>query len=139
MKTVKLLLTVLVLTVVTAIAAYGCADKQTTTYAKNGDTFVFTVTSVVEDGDTLIDYMESLKGSNSLTSYTIENGMITEINGLVASNGVYWMLYTDDAENSNETWGSVTVDGVTYSSAILGAESLQIKQGCSYVWMAQQF
>lgn len=139
MKTVKLLLTVLVLTVVTAIAAYGCADKQTTTYAKNGDTFVFTVTSVVEDGDTLIDYMESLKGSNSLTSYTIENGMITEINGLVASNGVYWMLYTDDAENSNETWGNVTVDGVTYSSAILGAESLQIKQGCSYVWMAQQF
>ena len=43
-------------------------------------------------------------------------------------------IYTDDTELSNSAWGTVEVDGVTYSSATLGADLLSVKKGCTYVW-----
>lgn len=107
--------------------------------AKDGDTVILTVTQEHDGVTFLIDYMEHVSGSDELSSYVINDGMVVVINDLRAIGNVYWMLYTDDAEYSNEAWGTVEVDGVTYYSATLGAEELPVKVGCTYVWYAQAF
>lgn len=107
--------------------------------AKDGDTVILTVTQEHDGVTFLIDYMEHVSGSDELSSYVINDGMVVVINDLRATGNVYWMLYTDDAEYSNEAWGTVEVDGVTYYSATLGAEELPVKVGCTYVWYAQAF
>ena len=107
--------------------------------AKDGDTVILTVTQEYDGVTFLADYMEYVSGSDELSSYVINDGMVVVINDLRAIGNVYWMLYTDDAEYSNEAWGTVEVDGVTYYSATLGAEELPVKVGCTYVWYAQAF
>lgn len=136
MKKISKLIAILL---IFAIATFVGCNNVSNLLAKNGDTVVLTVTDDVEVGTTLLDYMQSIKGGEVLSSYTIENGMVTEINGALAKGNVYWMLFTDDGENSNETWGTVTVNGKVYASASLGAELLKIKKGCTYIWVAQAF
>ena len=51
--------------------------------------------------------------------------------------GTYWMLYTDDSENSNTAWGQIEYDGKIYGSAALGAGELVIKDGLTYIWYYQ--
>ena len=126
----------LVFALMLSLAFIGCDN---TVPAKNGDTVVIAVTGEVAEGTTLLDYMQAINGGEILKSYVIENGMVTCINGMQASGNTYWMLFTDDVENSNSDWGSVTVEDVTYHSATLGAESLVVKSGCTYVWQAQSF
>ena len=109
-----------------------------------GDTVVITV-----DGDylditettVLLDYMKALKNDGVLDYTLSDDGMVTAINGQQnpADWSKCWMLYSNDAELTNEAWGTVTVDGVTYFSAILGAESLPIKDGKIYVWEFKSF
>ena len=89
------------------------------------------------DGETtLADYMAELKTAGEI-EFTIENGMITSINGIEnpADYSSCWMLYTSDADNANSAWGTVLYDGVEYGSAILGAESLKIKADNIYIWV----
>ena len=89
------------------------------------------------DGETtLADYMAELKTAGEI-EFTIENGMITSINGIEnpADYSSCWMLYTSDADNANAAWGTVLYDGVEYGSAILGAESLKIKADNIYIWV----
>ena len=71
--------------------------------------------------------------------FTAADGMVTSIGGKANTTNSYWMLYTDDAENSNEDWGTAEYEGKTYLSATLGYESLPIKEGCTYIWMYQTF
>ena len=109
-----------------------------------GDTVVITV-----DGDylditettVLLDYMKALQNDGVLDFTLSDDGMVTAINGQQnpADWSKCWMLYSNDAELANEAWGTVTVDGVTYFSAILGAESLPIKDGKIYVWEFKSF
>ena len=106
--------------------------------AVDGDYVILSVAEA-EDCTNLIDYMNKIKGGETLTSFEIADGMITIINGKKASGTIYWMLFTDDAEYSNEQWGTVVVNGVTYYSATMGAESLPVKAGATYVWYAQDF
>lgn len=134
-KLTKLLALFLVLLSIFAFTA--CQDKD-----ENTDTdVVITVSADNYDvqGKTLKDYMDCLVADGKL-QYVISDGMITSLNGEVA-NGVnaYWMLYTDDAENSNSTWGTYEKDGKTYASAALGATDLPIKDGCTYVFTLQSF
>ena len=92
------------------------------------------------DGDvTLIDYMTELKEKGEI-EFTIENGMITSINGIAnpADFSSCWMLYTSDAEMANSAWGTVLYDGAEYGSAILGAESLKIKADNIYIWVFKE-
>ena len=94
----------------------------------------------VTDDTTLIDYMNYLKSQNEL-NFTITNGMVDSFNG-VKNTGDFskcWMLYTDDADYSNQAWGSINIDGVTYNSAVLGANDLPITQGKTYIWVYQSF
>ena len=122
-----------------SLAFAGCASVTDMVDESNSDTVVIAVTGEVAEGTTLLDYMQSINGGEILKSYVIENGMVTCINGMKASGNTYWMLFTDDVENSNSDWGSVTVEGITYNSASLGAESLVVKSGCTYIWQLQSF
>ncbi len=85
---------------------------------------------------TLLDVMEELQAEGSLT-LTIENGMITGLNGV--KNSViaksYWMLYTTDEENSNTAWGTYTYEGQVLASSTYGAEELLAKENELYVWV----
>ena len=137
----KKILSLILLVVCACLCFVGCNDISNTadTVAKDGDYVLINVESIPESVVTLSDYMNSIKGGNEISAFIIENGMLTSINGKKSQGSLYWMLYTSDAEYSNTAWGSVTVDGVTYYSATLGAEELPVKGGCTYVWYAQQF
>ena len=111
---------------------------------KESDTYiVITVSSEqmeISSDTTLIDYMQTLKADGQL-DFEITNGMITSINGIEnpADWSSCWMLYTSDADLANSAWGTVEYNGVVYGSAILGAETLKIKDGCLYIWVFQSF
>ena len=72
-------------------------------------------------------------------AYEMSDGMVTSINGKANTTNSYWMLYTSDAENANNSWGTVEYEGNTYGSAMYGADSLTIKDGCLYIWEYQTF
>ena len=116
----------------------------TTLVKVDGDVITITVDSDyldITETTVLLDYMKALKNDGAI-EYTLSNdGMIVSINGQEnpADWSKCWMLYSNDAELTNEAWGTVTVDGVTYFSAILGAESLPIKDGKIYVWEFKSF
>ncbi|MBQ7373777.1 MAG: hypothetical protein IJW64_04355 [Clostridia bacterium] len=131
MKNFNKLIAILLL-VVTASCLFGC-KKQVQTFENS---IVITADSKfmdIKDDTVLLDYMNELKSDGQI-DFVISNGMITEMNGVKNTDNSYWMLYTDDAELSNKAWGEVVVDEKTYSSAVLGAESLVIKDGKTYVW-----
>ncbi len=96
------------------------------------DCVVINVTGA-EAGQTLIEYMEDMKADGEI-DYTLNGTLITSINGKQNFGSKYWFLYTDDAENANEQWGTYVYDGKTYGSAISGAAELVVKDGCTYIW-----
>ena len=120
----------------------GC--KSEPLVIKESDTcIVLKVTEEVLSGSTdmvLIDYMDTLVKDGKLTC-TIENGMVTSINGIAnpADFSSCWMLYTSDEENANAAWGTVEFEGKTYGSAISGAETLKIKADQLYIWVFKSF
>ena len=135
MKKLILCLTVIV------IAVCSVACNVVTDNVEGSDIAVITVSSDVLEitsTTTLLDYMNELKSKGKI-SFSMADGMITEINGKSAGGNVYWMLYTDDAELSNEAWGTYEYQQKTYLSAIYGAESLVVKEGATYVWHLQAF
>ncbi len=121
----------------------GCSDQSSTSSGSDTPNEVVQVEDVVitvsgeqmtlTDTTTLADYMLSLKNSG-LIEYEIKDGMVTSINGTANENSSYWLLYTSDADNANTAWGTVDYEGNTYGSAILGAESLVVKEGYLYIW-----
>lgn len=89
-------------------------------------------------GQTLAIFMENEKEQGRL-NFVIEKSMVVSIDGVKNTTNTYWMLYTDDAENSNDAWGTIEHDGKVYASATLGAESLVIADGCTYIWVFTKF
>lgn len=94
--------------------------------------------SQATEGETLLQYMEGLQENKELT-FTISNGMVTSINGISQTTNCYWMLYTSDSENANTAWGTYVYEGNELGSAIYGADSLTVKEGCVYVWVYTKF
>lgn len=90
------------------------------------------------EGKTLYDYMTELAGSGGLT-FTIEDGMVTAINGRANTTNSYWMVYTSDEAHANAEWGVMEYEGKEYGSATLGAESLPLAAGGTYIWAYQTF
>ena len=153
----KFLLRLLILTLsLTAVFLSGCetvsgeSEKESLPpinfeqYVEIGEnTVVITVSSEVMDitsKTVLVDYMNLLKEAKVL-DFGIKDGMVNSINGKEnpADWSACWMLYTNDTEFANTEWGTVIVDGVIYPSAVLGAESLPIKDGKVYVWEYKTF
>ena len=73
------------------------------------------------------------------TLFTIEDGMVTEINGRANTTNSYWMVYTSDEAHANAEWGVMEYEGKEYGSATLGAESLPLAAGGTYIWAYQTF
>lgn len=117
------------------LAFAGCAPKGQVT---EGENIVVIEASAKDDGKTLLAVMEGLQEAGELT-FTVSDGMVTSINGTSQTTSSYWMLYTSDAENANEQWGTFDYEGETLGSAVLGAESLAVKEGCIYLWAFESF
>lgn len=121
------------------VAAFGCIGCGS---AKSSEPVAITVTETVAEGTTLLDVMNEMKADGELR-FKISNGMVTEINGV--KNDVdfdpCWMLYTTDTDSdcSSAEWGTYEYNGTILNSAILGAESLPVKTGETYVWVYQTF
>ncbi len=126
-----------ILMLICSISLFACSKPSTVTI--DGDYVVITVnTENVSKGASLKDYMDYLQSNNEI-NYTMNNGMIISINNKKGNSNQYWMLYTNDTENSNSAWGSCEYQGNIYNSASLGAEQLIVKNGCIYIWYLQSF
>ena len=113
---------------------FGCS-KADNIVLKENDKFI--VLSPTDDfaGKSLEEFMADCKEKGKL-DYRTGNGMITSVNGIdnSASEGLYWMLYTDDETRSNPAYGTADYQDKTYAMASYGAESLIIEKGCIYIW-----
>ena len=133
----------LILMILVCVMLFTACQKEPLVIKDSDTCIVIKTTQEVIGGKTdmlLIDYMQQLVDEGVLTC-TIENGMVTSINGTEnpADFSSCWMLYTSDAENSNTAWGTVEYEGQTYGSAISGAETLVIKPDQLYIWVFQSF
>ena len=122
---------------------FGCSPKEPLVIKESDTYIVINVTKEqmdITDTTTLVDYMNSLKNDGQLT-FEINNGMVSSVNGIDNPSdwSSCWMLYTSDAVNANSSWGTIEYNGNVYGSAVLGAESLIIKDGCMYIWVFQSF
>lgn len=125
------------------LALAGCINKEPLVI-KQSDTYIIIKASNeqmdITNNTTLVDYMNSLKDNDKL-NFEIENGMVCSINGIEnpADWSSCWMLYTSDTENANTAWGTIEYQGNIYGSSMFGAELLNIKDGCIYIWVFQSF
>lgn len=132
----------LILLLACSMLLSGCQKEPLV--IKDSDTYiVIKTTEKTLDGKEemfLIDYMNELSQQGELAC-TIEDGMITSINGIAnpADFSSCWMLYTSDTENANNAWGTVEYEGKEYGSAISGAETLKIKADQMYIWVFKSF
>lgn len=130
-------LTLLLVLLIGTLAMSSCKKDPLVIY--DSDTTIVIRCEETDGSTALIDYMNALKTDGEL-DFTIENGMITSINGIdnPADYSSCWMLYTSDTENANSAWGTVLYNDAEYGSAILGAGELKIKEGCLYIWVFKE-
>ena len=124
-----------ILSLAALLAFAGCAPKAEVTEGE--DTVVITA-SEADAGKTLLTLMEELQAAGELT-FTLSDGMVTSINGISQTTSSYWMLYTSDAENANDQWGTHEYEGETLGSAVYGAGELTLKADCIYLWAFESF
>lgn len=123
--------------IISAICMCSCKETQ------SESNYVYPVVIVADSGvceitstTTLGKYMQKLQISGCI-DYVSNNGMyegfLNKNND--ATTNTYWMLYTDDAEFGDETWGVFDYGNKKLLSATVGADQLIVKQGCYYVWV----
>ena len=135
--------TFLLVFLVTSCFFVGCQKETGDTKAsvvQTTDNMIVIQVSEVEGEATLLSVMEMLQESEKI-DFVISGGMVTEINGKAntADFSSCWMLYTSDKELSNVEWGTVSYEGKSYGSAIVGAETLTVMPGEYYIWSYQSF
>ena len=123
----------LVLAALALLALAGCHTSSVT-----ADVDVVIRATAEQDGMTLLAVMEELQEEGEL-SFTVSDGMVTELNGTKQTLSSYWMLYTSDRENANKQWGTCEHEGEVLGSATLGAGELAVKAGCVYLWSFESF
>lgn len=140
----KIFNTIIAITLLVIVFSFfGCSSKEPLVIKESDTYIVINVSNEqmdIKDTTTLVDYMNSLKSDGQLT-FEINNGMVSSVNGIDNPSdwSSCWMLYTSDTDNANSAWGTIEYNGNVYGSAILGAESLTIKDGCIYIWVFQSF
>lgn len=133
MKKIVALITLLVM----AFCLSAC--KKDPLVINESDTFVVVKAETDKTDLTLSQYMQSLTEYNE--NFEIVDGMVVSINGIENASdwSSCWMLYTSDVDNANTGWGTIEYKSSVYGSAIYGAESLIVKDGCLYIWVYQSF
>ena len=140
----KILNTIIAITLsLFVFSFFGCSPKEPLVIKESDTYIVITVSNEqmdISNNTTLVDYMNSLKNDGQLT-FEINNGMVSSVNGIDNPSdwSSCWMIYTSDINNANSAWGTIEYNGNIYGSAILGAESLIVKDGCIYIWVFQAF
>ena len=89
----------------------------------------------------LLEVMNELQAKGELSFEVDATKMVTSINGKEnpADWSACWMLYTSDADFSNETYGTYDYEGVTYKSALFGAAQMPVMDGGYYIWVYKAF
>ena len=124
---------------ISLIAIFACA--LITACTKPGNIDIEPVFIKADDkgfdfnGKTVLDYMNYLQDEGELTFVIGSNGMVVSINGKNNDGNYYWMLYTDDTENSNYAWGTYEHEDVTYLSAAVGVGELRVVENRTYIWV----
>lgn len=136
----KKLLTILASFLALFVCCYvtACGGKEPIKADENTVIITTLDSSFDFDNKTLKEYMDYLRDGQEFT-YSINNGMITMINGKSNTTNSFWMLYTNDSEHANQEWGTFVYDDLIYGSATLGAEALIVKEGYIYIWAYQTF
>lgn len=132
----KKLLTLLLVTLTALMMFTACGKNKDPLVISETDEFVVIKCQTDKEDLTLASYMDGLDDI-----FLIENGMVVSINGIknAADWSYCWMLYTDDEEMSNVAWGEIEYKDKIYGSAVLGADSLVVKNGKTYIWVYQGF
>lgn len=138
-KQLKLLAALLCLVVAFATVACGNVSDLECVIEVDLSAYEFDSETV-----TLLDYMNKLAEDGKMTFTTDGSGemtMITAINGTSQTTKSYWMLYTNDTTEgvASTEYGSYEYKGQTLGMANFGAASLNVKDGCVYVWTYQTF
>lgn len=126
---------------IVAFATVACGKESDFEYAITADLSAYEFES---ETITLLDYMNKLAKDGEMTfsmSGSGEMTMITSINGKEQTTKSYWMLYTNDdtAGVASTEYGSYEYAGQTLGMANFGVASLNVKDGCVYVWVYQTF
>ena len=137
----KKFLTLALTLMVMLTATLFTACKKEPLIVSESDTYVIVKVETDKTDLTLANYMASLEDYADM--FVIENGMVVSINGIenAADWSACWMIYTNDYSEdcSNAAWGTLEHNGETFNSASFGAESLIVKNGCSYIFIYQTF
>ena len=131
----KKLVTLLLCVALACAFLCGCAQK--TKVLKETDKFIVITPSEDFVGKTLKECMDDLKDRGEL-DFTEQDSaygaFINSVNGIENTSSMYWMLYTDDAENSDD-WSKIEYQSKTYKIANYGASGLVVAKGCIYIWV----
>jgi len=128
--------TTLICLLVSSLAFFtGCGEKAEAkaTLILSTETRVVIKVDSVKGNAMLKHALDSVVGDNF--SYELSNGMVSKVNGVEnpADWSKCWMIYTSDTEFSNNTYGTVTYEGLTFGSAILGVNDLPVTVNAYYV------
>ena len=137
-KTKRFLALVWLVAAVCMLFSFGCGQEKgtaTVTLVQSEEKTVILTVSDVQGKFTLLNCLQSLASDGSLV-YEMNGTMLNEIGGLKNDDSTYsyWMIYTTDAANANEAWGTFLYNGENLGSAIKGVNELQVKDGCVYVF-----
>ena len=113
----------------------GCGAK--TKILKETDEFIIITPSEDFVGKSLKDCMDDLKirGELDFTEQESAYGaFINSVNSIENTSSKYWMLYTDDTENSGD-WSKIEYQAKLYQIANYGASQLIVAKGCIYIWV----
>ena len=130
----------LILTLVSLFVFTACQDNNDGEKTPSDADVIITVSSQEYDiqGKTLKDYMDYLVSGGDL-EYEMNGTMLNAVNGVKNTTNSFWMVYTDDMENADSTWGTYVANVKTYSSAKFGIREVPIKDGYTYVLTYQKF
>ena len=121
-----------------AFLAFSCgkttknqADENTVVIHPSNDVLV------LQSDTTFMEYLEAMK-EKGLIDFTTSSGMIISVNGIEnkstgANSMKCWMVYTSDESQSNQAYGVLEYEGVSYASASFGADMLIVKEEFVYI------
>ena len=133
----KKLVAFLLLVVALFSAVFVACNKTPVKVLTDEDEFVVLVPSSDYAGSKFIDYMNALANESDEFTFVADNSFIQSINGTENSysTNYYWMLYTNDADNSSPAWLIIKYNGAKFYASSYGVNDLEIVEGKTYIWV----
>lgn len=119
---------------------FGCNGETDGTENFPTEVVAFTVDRLAYPETTLLSYMQALEDDGQLT-FTVVDGMVTEMNGVQNTNAEFWMIYVCEKAgeaNYNEAY-FIRYQGKRFNTANYGVETLALVDGATYVFAYHGF